>query len=105
MRLVTFLLAATALVAGCRSDGEAERQALIDQETRDCVEGFSNSKGVGAGLDGQRICECSVGKLSAGKDLAQLREMTRQTKPSEADLKMMGGCVVEEARRKGMVGK
>jgi hypothetical protein len=96
---------AVGLLAGCRGDGDAERQALVDQEMKDCVEGFRKSRGGAAGLDGQRICECAVGKLAEGKDAAQLREMTQQTKPSEADVKTMGACVVEEARRKGVIAK
>ena len=95
---------ALVLLAGC-AGGDAERQALVDQEIKDCVDGFSKSRGGAAGLDGQLICECAVGKLTANLDLAQLRTMTQQTKASEADLQTMGGCVVEEAQRKGMIGK
>lgn len=92
-------------VGGCRADGEAERQALIDQEMKDCLDGFEKSRGGAAGLDGQRICECSVRKLTEGKDAAALRTMTQQTKPSKSDLQAMGSCVVEEAQRAGVVGK
>jgi hypothetical protein len=102
--LVTALLAA-GLIAGCRSDGEEERQAMIEQEVKDCVDGFSKSRGGAADLDGQRICDCAVGKLTAGKNAEQLRAMTQQTKASEADLQTMGACVVEEAQRKGLVSK
>jgi hypothetical protein len=94
-----------AVIAGCRTDGEAERQALIEQETKDCVDGFSKSRGGAAGLDGQRICDCAVGKLTAGKDAEQLRKLTQETKPSDTDIRTMGACVVEEAQRKGVVSK
>jgi hypothetical protein len=96
---------AAGLIAGCRADGDTERQALVDREMKDCVEGFGKSRGGAAGLDGQRICECAVGKLAEGKDAAQLRAMTQQTKPSDAEVKTMGACVVEEARRKGVIAK
>jgi hypothetical protein len=96
---------ATGLIAGCRADGETERQALIDRERQDCVDGFSRTKGGAAGLDGALICECAVGKLTEGKDMEQLRKMTQQPKASEADLQTMGACVVEEAQRKGMLNK
>lgn len=108
MRLKYGLAAALcgiALIAGCRADGEAERQALVEQETKDCVDGFTKSRGGAAGLDGQRICDCAVGKLTAGKDAEQLRALAQQTKASEADLQTMGACVVEEARRKGVLSK
>ena len=96
---------AVGLMAGCRADGESGRQAMIDQEMKDCVDGFAKSRGGAAGLDGQRICECAVGKLTDGKDAAQLKAMTEQTKASEADLRTMGDCVVEEARRQGVIAK
>jgi hypothetical protein len=103
----TFVAAALAatLIAGCRADGETARQALVEQEIKDCTDGFSKTRGGMAGLDGQKICECAVGKLTEGRDAEQLRAMTQQTRASEADLQTMGGCVVEEARRKGMIGK
>jgi hypothetical protein len=104
-RGVAAALLGIALIAGCRADGEAERKALVDQETKDCVEGFSKSRGGAAGLDGQRICDCAVGRLTADKDAEQLRKLVQQTKPSDADLQSMGACVVEEAQRKGMVSK
>jgi hypothetical protein len=96
---------AVCLVAGCGGDKNAERQALVDQEMKDCVDGFGKSRGGAAGLDGQRICDCAVGKLTEGKDAEQLRAMTQQTKANDEDLRTMGACVVEEARRKGVLSK
>ena len=93
------------LIAGCRAGADAERQAIIDQEMKECVAGFSPKGGALAGVDGQLICACFVDRVTGTKDVAQLREMTQQTKPSDADVKTMGDCVVEEARRKGVIAK
>lgn len=104
-RPVVMAVLAAGLISGCRADGDTARQALVDQEMKDCTEGLRKTRGGMAGLDGQRICECTVSKLTEGKDAEQLRAMTQQTKASEADLQTMGACVVEEAQRKGVIGK
>jgi hypothetical protein len=95
------------LLAGCRGGGEGERQALIDEGVKSCVEGFNKSGGSAAGsnMDGQRICQCALEKMTEGKSVEEIRTISKQNEPSQADLQAMGACVVEEAQSKGVLGK
>jgi hypothetical protein len=103
--LVSTILGA-AMVAGCQSGGEGERQAMIDEGVRSCVEGFNKSGGAAAGgIDGQRVCQCALTKMTEGKSVDEIRAISKQGNPSDADLQAMGACVVEEAQRKGVIGK
>ena len=109
MRIKTALMATivtAGLLAGCRGGGEGERQAMIDEGVKSCVEGFNKSGGAAAGnMDGQRICQCALQKMTEGKSVEEIRTISKQNEPSQADLQLMGACVVEEAQRKGVLGK
>jgi|GEM_PF-6416847 len=94
------------LLAGCRGGGEAERKAMIDEGVKSCVEGFNKSGGAAAGgMDGERICQCALQKMTEGKSMEEIRAISKQNEPSQADVQVMGACVVEEAQRKGVIGQ
>lgn len=109
MRFKAALVAAilgSAMVAGCQGGGDAQRQAMIDEGVKACVEGFNKSGGAAAGgIDGQRVCQCALTKMTEGKSVDEIRAISKQGNPSEADLNAMGACVVEEAQRKGVIDK
>jgi hypothetical protein len=93
------------LIAGCQGDGGAQRQALIDQGIRVCIDGFNKSGGSAAagGIDGNTICQCAIKKMTDGKSDREVRTIAMQNEPSPADLQFMGACLVEEAQRKGVL--
>jgi hypothetical protein len=107
---IKLALAATimgaAMVAGCQGGGESQRQAMIDEGVKSCVQGFNKSGGAAAGgIDGQRVCQCALTKMTDGKSVEEIRAISKQSNPSEADLQAMGACVVEEAQRQGVIQK
>lgn len=103
--LVATMLGAGVL-AGCQGGGDDQRQAMIAEGVKSCVDGFNKSVGGSAGgIDGQRVCECALQKMTEGKSVEEIRAISKQNNPSPADLQAMGACVVEEAQRKGVLSK
>jgi hypothetical protein len=97
---------AAAVVTGCRGGGEDQRQAMIDEQIRKCVEVFGNHGGGAAiGIDAQRTCQCLVQKMAEGKSIEEIRATERKNVHSQADLEAVGACVVREARREGAIAK
>jgi ABC-type thiamine transport system substrate-binding protein len=102
---LTVTILAAAMAAGCRG-GEEQRQTVIDEQIRKCVEVFGNHGGGAAvGIDAQRTCQCLVQKLAEGKSVEEIRATDRKNDHSQADLQAVGACVVREAQREGAIAK
>jgi hypothetical protein len=109
MRKIKAVLAVTVLASSsaCRSDA-GEREALIEASLDRCIRDFARDAAerpgsVPEGMDGERICTCAVARLSQGKSLGEVRAMSGKQPPSPEQIETIGRCVVDEARRAGVM--
>lgn len=94
------VLLSGSLALGACQGGDAQRQALIDDGVRQCVQGFEQTGGSAAGVNGERVCRCALEKMTEGKSIDEIRNLSKQDQPSQADLQHMGACLVQEMQKK-----
>ncbi len=83
------LLAAAAVLAGCQSE-EQFRQQWRQTAVTACVDA-SRTQPLPAGLDANRICNCSINRIMAGKSAADLRDH----QAGAADAEAARQCAIE----------
>ncbi len=94
--------------AGCQSEAQ-QRESILKAQVEGCVRGFeqkaaSRPGGPPPGIDGRRICECTIERATESKRLEELRKLDSTT-PTQAELQAAGACAIEEARRAGLIDK
>lgn len=97
---LTVIVAAAGVAAACQGESQ-QRQSLIDSGVQACVSGIEKAGGgsAGSGINAQRVCTCALTKMTEGKSVDEIREISRRSNPSQEDLQAMGSCMVEEAQR------
>jgi len=108
MRVWALVLAILgAACAGCQSE-EDERAELVKAATDGCVVEFDRTAAgrpgvVPQGFDSRRLCTCALERATQGMSIEQVRDIGGRQTPGPEMTRAMGACVVEEARRTGVM--
>ena len=89
------ILSGGLMLMACQSEAQ-QRASLIEQGVNSCLEGFNKSAGaVQSGIDGRRVCTCSVNRMTEGKSLSEVKEISQRDNPTSEDMQAMMSCVQE----------